>query len=116
MKNLVSILVLAAACILIQKFTPWWTSLIVIGMFTAIMNIPPLRAFLSGLIVLFLIWFGYAFYLDNQNAGLLSAKIGVLFQGLSSIQLLIVTGFLGGIIGGLSALTGSLFRRAFIKE
>lgn len=116
MKNIISIIVLAAACMLIQGFTPWWSSLIVIALFTALMNISPLRALLFGVIVLFLLWFCYASYLDNQNGGILSSKMSVLFQGLSSMQLLLVTGILGGAMGGFSALTGSLFRRAFIRR
>lgn len=113
MKNIISLLVLAIACILIQSFTPWWSSLIIIGLFTAIMNTPPIKALLFGAIILFVIWFVYAFYLNHQNDGILSTRVGVLFQGLSGFNLVLITGILGAIIGGLSALTGSLFRRAF---
>ncbi len=112
MKNIISLLVLAIACILIQNYTPWWSSLIIIGLFTAIMNIPPVKALIFGAIILFVIWFTYAFYLNHQNEGILSARVGVLFQGVGGFNLIIISGIIGAIIGGLSALTGSLFRRA----
>jgi len=113
MKNIISLLVLAIACILVQNFTPWWSSLVIIGLFTAIMNIPPFRALFFGALILFLIWVSYAFYLNHQNDGILSAKVGILFQGLTGFKLILVTGIIAAITGGLSALTGSLFRRAF---
>lgn len=113
MKNIISLLVLAIACILIQSFTPWWSSLIIIGLFTAIMNTPPIKALIFGAFILFAIWFAYAFYLNHQNDGILSERVGVLFQGLTGFKLVLLTGIIGALTGGLSALTGSLFRRAF---
>ena len=61
-----------------------------------------------------LLWYANAFVLDNANEGLLSAKVGLLFQGTKGWQLLIVTGVLGGILTGLGAMTGRMARDVFV--
>lgn len=93
---------------------PWW---IIVPVAAAAGWLFPLSAgkslgisFLSGA----LLWYVNAFILDDANAGILSAKIGLLFQGLKSWQLLLVTGFLGGILAGLGALTGRFARDVFV--
>lgn len=116
MKNLISLVVIAAACLLVQKFLPWWSGLIVIALFTAIMGVKPGKAVAFGAGILACIWLGYAMLLNFGNQGVLAAKIGEIFKGVSTAQLLGITFFLGGLLGGLAALTGSLFRRMISRK
>ncbi len=116
MKNLIRIIIIAAACLLVQKFLPWWSGLIVIALFTLIMKIAPLKAVAFGGGILGSIWLIYAMILNFGNMGIMAGRIGELFKGVSSTQLLIITGVLGTFLGGLAALTGSLFARVFQKE
>lgn len=93
---------------------PWWTLVPIAALagwlFPTTAGKVFSAAFASGL----LLWYLNAFLLDNANAGALSAKVGQLFQGLKSWQLLFVTGLMGGILAGLGALTGRFARDVFV--
>lgn len=113
MKNLLRIVIIAAACLLVQKFLPWWSSLLVIALFTIIMKIDPMKAVAFGGGILGCIWVGYAMILNFGNMGIMAGKIGELFKGISTVNLLTITGLLGTFLGGIAGLTGSLFRKIF---
>mgnify|MGYP007095113941 FL=1 len=52
-------------------------------------------------------WMAYAFYLGNANDFILANKIAVLLPlGGSSFLLILVTGIIGGIAAGISAVFG----------
>ncbi len=82
----------------------------------------PAYAFLAGFIALALVWGTMALSRDTANASLLSEKVGGIFDvflGLEGewflpkpILLVILTGLIGGLAGGFSAMTGNLFGEA----
>ena len=50
--------------------------------------------------------------MDAENGGILSQKIAsVLPLGGSTILLILITGFIGGLVAGLAALSGSYVRK-----
>jgi hypothetical protein len=88
---------------------PWWT----IAPFAAItVFLLPQRsgfiAFISGFIAGALVWGLAAWLADNANGGILSAKIGELFQGVGSRGILGVTTLVGALLGATGALTGQM--------
>jgi hypothetical protein len=101
----------------IQLLLPWWGIIpvcICIGFSTATVNHSP---FLAGFIALFLIWAGYAWYIDIQNESILSTRVIRLFPvPHHSYILILITGFLGAFLGGMATLTGHTFRRLIQKE
>jgi hypothetical protein len=48
----------------------------------------PWQAFVAGFCAVFLVWFGYAFYIDHNNNHLLSSKIIQLFQLPNSLSII----------------------------
>lgn len=62
----------------------------------------------------FLLWFVLAYGLDSANASLLSGKVGMLFKGLKPMHLLLLTGFLGGLLAKLGYLTGYYAQKLFV--
>jgi hypothetical protein len=58
-----------------------------------------------------LAWGGLSWWIDWQNTSLLSKQVAILLplQG-SSAALILLTGILGGILGGVAALSGSYLR------
>jgi len=85
---------------------PWWSLApiaLLVGWFFAR---SAWAAFFGGFLGGFLLWYATAWFEDSSNGGLLSAKVGQLFMGVEALQLLLVTGGLGGLIGALGALTG----------
>ncbi len=93
-------------------FLPWW--IIAVTAFVVAVSIPQkgYLAFLSGFAALFLLWGIQALIIDANNHHLLSVKIAQLLPlGGSYILLIIITAFIGGLVAGMAALTGSFLRK-----
>lgn len=73
----------------------------------------PGNNFLAGLLGVGIFWFGYALFLDVKNEHVLSNKVAELFSDslkttITGGVLLMVTTFLGALLGGLSAMAGAM--------
>ncbi|MFN0176620.1 MAG: hypothetical protein ACKVU0_18410 [Saprospiraceae bacterium] len=85
---------------------PWWSLAPIAFLVGWFFGRGAWSAFLGGFLGGFLLWYATAWLTDNSNGGMLSAKVGQLFMGVEALQLLLVTGALGGLLGALGALTG----------
>lgn len=93
------------SCVL---FFPWWAIAISSFIVAIIVKQNSLFSFLSGFIALFFTWGIHAFIIDTKNNHLLAAKVaGILKIGESSFTIILLSAIVGGIIGGLGALTAS---------
>jgi uncharacterized membrane protein SpoIIM required for sporulation len=111
MKFIVSLLLSAFLGYVAPLFFPWWSFAVTSFIIALAIHQRPWKAFVAGFSGLFLLWGIYAFMIDRANEHLLSVKIAqVLPLGGSYILLIIVTAFVGGIISGFAALTGSFLR------
>jgi len=111
-KFFVSILLIALLSFICGLFLPWWT--IAIAAFVVSVLIPqrPLASFFTGFVALFLLWGGLATYFDTANNSILSARIaGLVYLHGSSVALVLVTGFIGALVGGGGSLTASFLRK-----
>lgn len=99
------IVLLGQAC---HMGLPWWGLAPVAALAGAIFPQSGWRALTAGFAGGFLLWISAAFALDASNGGLLSQKIGQLFMGLSGTQILVLTGFIGGLVAAPACLTGRL--------
>ncbi|MEM9888256.1 MAG: hypothetical protein AAF849_20345 [Bacteroidota bacterium] len=98
---------------LLQLFLPWW-SLVVVSAVVALFFRHKYAAtsFFVGLLAVALGWFLLAFFVSNSpEHQVLITKMGELFNGLSRTSLIFTTATIGGIMGGLGALTGALGRK-----
>jgi hypothetical protein len=69
-------------------------------------------AFLSGYLGLFILWIGLAILKDLPNEHLLSMKVArILPLGGSYWALILITGFIGGLVSGLAATAGCTARK-----
>jgi hypothetical protein len=111
MKFIGAVLLTALLAYVTGLFLPWWG--IAIAAFVVAIIIP-LRAgisFIAGFLGVFLLWAGLAFWFDAGNEGILSGKIAnILPLGGNSMLLVLVTGFVGGLVGGFAAFTGKQLR------
>ena len=97
-----------------QYFFPWWSIAIVAALAGMIFKFKnSFWAYLAGFTAVALLWGGYAVYLDAGNLQILSTKMGNLFGNISSTDMIYVTSLIGGLVGGLSAMTGNLGRNLF---
>ena len=111
-KFFVSILLIALLSFVSGLLLPWWTIAVAAFIVSALIPQRPLAAFFTGFLALFLLWGGLALYIDVANNSILSTRIaGVLpLQG-SSVALLLVTGFVGALVGGGGSLTAAFLRK-----
>ena len=111
LKFFVSIVLIALLSFICGLFLPWWT--IAVAAFAVIALIPqkPLAAFFAGFLALFLLWGGLAYAMDAANNGILSARVAsMLYLQGQSVLLVVVTGFVGALVGGGGAITASFMR------
>jgi len=85
---------------------PWWSLAPLAAVAGWLFPLSAGRSLLAGFVGGFLLWALAALVSDLPNAGILSSRIGVLFMGLSRWNILLLTGLLGGLLGGLGCLTG----------
>lgn len=102
-----------AACL----YGPWWSFAITTAIVAIAIHMQSFRAFASGFTGLFILWFAQALWIDNENNHLLSEKVAsILPLGGSTMALIFVTAFIGALVAGFAALTGSLARTTFFKK
>jgi hypothetical protein len=71
------------------------------------------NAFLSGFLAIVLVWTVMAGFIHIHTEGILSNKIAALFYLPSPLLLIIITAFIGGLVGGMAALSGFFVRKLF---
>jgi len=91
---------------------PWW-SFVVTNLIIAIaLPIKPLQSFIAGALGVGALWAGLALGIDLANNHILSTKVAQILPLRGSyIALIIVTAFVGALLGGLASLTGSFVRK-----
>ncbi|WP_027125509.1 hypothetical protein [Gelidibacter mesophilus] len=106
-KNLINFITTLVLAIILSQLLPWW-HVMVAGFLSALFfSLNRTAVFFIPFIAVFLFWISYSFVLSNTNDFILAKKIAILLPlGGSSILLLIVTGFIGGIAAGVGALLG----------
>ncbi|MEY4902939.1 MAG: hypothetical protein RLZZ292_754 [Bacteroidota bacterium] len=100
-----------AAGFIAGYYLDWWTLAVVAAVVAIIRNMSPKESFAYGLLAGSTLWGMYAGWQNTANAGLLATKMGGLFPvKLTSANFIQVTTLMGGLLGGLGAMTGSLLR------
>lgn len=92
-------------------FLPWWVAPLLAFCLFFVFPSHWLTATIFGFSAIALVWTGFAWYIDSANDGILSGRIGELFQGLTTAQLLLSTALIGGLGGALGALSGNFGRQ-----
>ncbi len=111
MKFFVAIILTALLAFISGLFLPWWCMAITSLLVAVLVHQKAGKAFLAGLLGVFLLWAGLAWWIDMKNNGVLSTKIAsVLPLGGNAVLLILVTGFIGGLVAGMAAMSGSFLR------
>lgn len=113
MKFITSLILTAALSFAVCLYLPWWSIAIAAFAVAALIPQKPGKAFLAGFLALFFLWVGLSFYLSNANAHLLAHKISLLILKIDNPYLLMLaTAFIGALVAGLAALSGSFLRKS----
>ena len=111
MKFLVAIILTALLAFISGLFLPWWGIALTSLLVAVLVHQKAWKALLSGFLGVFILWAGLAFWIDMRNNGVLSKKIAMILPlGGNSMLLIIATGFVGGLVAGLAAMSGSFLR------
>jgi hypothetical protein len=107
MKFLIQILFTIVICFLLQFFLPWWT--LAIGAFVVafLFDSKSFPSFAAGFLGVAILWLAWAGLITIVTDSILTTKLNQLLP----INSFIITALVGGLVGGLGALTGSLFRK-----
>jgi len=95
-----------------QFFLPWWSLALVCFGLAAWKARHGGHAFLVGFGAIALTWLGAALFWHLSTQGILSHRVAAMLTVNSPWILMTVTVVLGGLVGGLSAMSGFYVRRA----
>lgn len=113
-KFIVSFLITAILSYAFGLFLPWW-SIAIAGLVSGLsIKQKPLLSFLSAMSGVFLLWSSMSFIISTNNDHLLATKISLMvLKNNSPFLLVLVTGMIGGLTSGISALSGRLLSTTF---
>ena len=94
---------------------PWWAVAIIAFIAALCAGKTSGRAFVSGFGAVFIAWLILALFKTVPNDNILATRVAHLFQLPNWIFILIVTAFIGGLVGGMAAVSGVLVKRALGK-
>jgi len=111
MRIILALLLTATISFLAGLRLEWWSIAIVSFLVALLIPQKISGAFISGFLGIFILWAVLALWIDSKNGNTLSFKMAELFKlGGSSILLILVTAFIGGLVGGFAAMAGSSLR------
>lgn len=114
MRNLLFIFVIAA---LLQVLLPWWWIAAPVGFAIGFWAKPSSgAAFWQGFLAIALLWLAYSLLIDWRTEAILSQRIAQMFMLPNRALLLLIVSLIGGLIGGFSALAGSLSSQVWHKN
>ena len=106
MRFVIQIIITAIVCFMFQKLFPWWTTAIGAFLVGFVFSNSGFKSFLSGFIAIGLLWLGLALYIDTATQSILTEKVSQLLP----VNVFVLTTLIGGLVGGLSSMTGSLLK------
>ena len=113
MKFFSALIITALLSFIAGLFLPWWGIAVASFLAAIVVYQKAGFAFLSAFFGLFLLWSTLAFWIDTKNENILSMRVAELLGiGNNSFLLILITGMIGGLVGGIAALPGSFLRTA----
>jgi len=115
-KNILNFIITIVLGAVLSELLPWW-SVMVAGFLSGLfVPLKKLAIFLIPFLAITLFWVVYAYSLGSSNDFILAKKIAVLFPLEGNVNLLLlITGIVGGIAAGVSAILGNQFGKLFRK-
>jgi len=100
-----------------QVFLPWWIIVIVAFLVEAAVGDGGATKFFSGFYGIAIPWIALAAYIDVKSGSILTVKILELFKlPPYGFVMVIITGLLGGLFGGLASTVGGWTKQALKDE
>ena len=107
MKFFVSLILMALLSFVACLYLPWWSIAVCCFIVSVAFRQSSGRSFSAGFLALLLLWGGLSIWISTQNDHLLARKMSaVIFKSSNEWLMILVTAFIGALIGGLSAWAG----------
>ena len=117
MKIVVAIILIGLLSFVAGLYFPWWSIAIAAFITTLLIPLRAWTGFIAGFLGVFILWTILAWMIDVKNQHILSRKIAEVFSlGGSSFLLILVTAFIGALVGGFAAMTGAYLRAPRISS
>lgn len=94
-----------------EWFLPWWMVAVVAFIVAFVITLKPGKAFLAGFAGVAICWLTAALVRDVPNDHILSTRMAALFHLPGYTLFIVVTIFIGGLVGGLAAWAGALLNK-----
>ena len=112
--NFVATIILAY---ILSLFMPWWSVMLAAFITSIFISLKKAAVFFMPFLAVTLLWIIHAYYLSANNDFTLAKKIAVLLPlNGNPYLLLLVTGIIGGIAAGVSAILGKQSALLFKKS
>ena len=109
-------LIILVLSFITSYFLPWWMVAIIAFLAAFFIGKAPGQSLWSGFAAVFVVWTVLALFKSIPNNHMLADRVIQLFPLPHNwIYLLAVTALIGGLVGGMGALSGALLKRAFAK-
>jgi hypothetical protein len=109
-KVLLKIFLTAVIAYLLQAILPWWSVVIASFSISFIISTKGLSSFVGGFLGIGILWSMLAAITDFQTDSILTDRVAGIFLLPNSQILILITSIIGGLVGGLGALSGSYLR------
>jgi len=106
-KNSINFIITIVIAIILSQFLPWWSVMLASFISALILPLKKLAVFFIPFLAITLFWIVYSWSLSSANDFILAKKIAVLLPlGGNQFLLILITGLIGGIATGISAIFG----------
>jgi hypothetical protein len=109
-------LLIAIVSLILQLFLPWWIIAPVAFVFAAWKAKSAKNAFIGGFLAIFVVWIiaGLVHTIPNENilANRVASMLTLPSSSLSWLIVLVISGLIGGLAAGFSALAGRYAKEA----
>ena len=115
-KILINFLVTFILAFALSFFMGWYSVMIAGFLVALIIPLKRLAVFFVPFLAILIFWAAYSFVLSNANDFILAERIAILLPlGGNPYLLILVTGIIGGLVSGVSAVFGKQLLLAFRK-
>ena len=115
MKFVFRLLLIIIFCFLAERHLPWWSIAFISFIFSFLITGNYFSIFVSGFLGVGILWAGMAWKIDYETQSILTEQIAALFNLEENTYLILLTGVVGGTVGGLAAVAGNSLRRILIR-
>lgn len=111
MRSFFNIVLMILFAFLTHKFIPfWWFFVITTFIISFAFGETTFKSIINGFVSIFILWLILTLEVSFSNDFILLEKVGTLFKLPSSYLLIIITAFIGGILGALGSVSGYLLK------